>query len=225
MISRVELEIMTRAWRDSPDSSTHPRVRAMVRAERARIERSFDELKRQIDVSFVDHDPYKSYDEMRADVLTNKRMLIYKGGSETPLWDQETNWKARAIHDWDHIQHDVDFSIEGEHEAYRKSAQREPGLAPLYLSEIVLQAAAQAFTGSFDEQKLVLPSDAVIKMVNSLRSPEVAQQASMLVWLAAGWLTFMRPAELMTHLRALGLDLEASLIVADAASMLHRRRL
>ena len=230
MITEAERALLAKAWKEAEDASTSRRVQDMVAAEVARIDRTFTALQKKIHVVFVDHDPYASYDQMRAEVLAQKRMLIYKGGSETPLWDAETNWKARAVHDWDHITHDVDFSMEGEAAAYRQSAQRVPGLAPLYLSEIVLQAAVQSITGAFDEQKLVLPSDAVVKLVNSLRDSGgddrvTAQQAAMLVWEAAGWLGFMRPADLMVHLRALGLDLEAALIVTDAASMLHGRRL
>jgi hypothetical protein len=228
MITDAERAVLARAWKEAEDSSASPRVQAMVEAERARIDKAFTALRRKIDVQFVDHDPYSSYEQMRDAVRSSKQMLIFKGGSETPLWDQETNWKARAVHDWDHITHDVDFSMEGETAAFRKSADRLPGLAPLYLSEIVLQAAVQSITGNFDEQKLVLPSDAVVKLVNSLRGDDegvTAQQAAMLVWSAAGWLDFMRASDLMVHLRALGLDLDAALIVVDAAGMLHGRRL
>ncbi len=227
MITETERAILARAWKEAEDSSGSARVQAMVEAERSRIEKAFQALTRKVQVTFVDDDPYRSYEQMRDAVKSTGQMLIYKGGSETPLWDPETNWKARAVHDWDHIVHDVDFSMEGEAAAYRKSAERAPGLAPLYLSEIVLQAAVQSVTGNFDEQKLVLPSDAIVKIVDSLRGPDhaVAQQASMLVWAAAGWLGFMRQSELMIHLRALGLDFETAIIVADAASMLHSRRL
>lgn len=225
MISDEEKARLVAAWRQAPDSSDSPRVQEMVRHEVARIQRAFEALQRKIEVRFVDADPYANYDQLKNDVIVNKRMLVWTGASETPLWTPEINWKARAVHDWDHVTHDVDFSMEGEHAAYRVSASRNPGLAPLYLSEIVLQAAVQTFTGQFDEQKLVLPSDATVKLVDSLRGPETQQRASMLVWLAAGWLQFMTPAELMVHLRAMGVDQDAAIVVADAAMMLNDRRL
>lgn len=225
MISDEEKARLVAAWRSAPDSSTDPRVQEMVRAEVARIQRAFEALKRKIEVRFVDQDPYSSYDHLRNDVIVNKRMLVWTGASETPLWTPEVNWKARAVHDWDHVTHDVDFSMEGEHAAYRVSAAKTPGLAPLYLSEIVLQAAVQTYTGEFDEQKLVLPSDATVKLVDSLRGPETQQRASMLVWLASGWLDYMKPTELMIHLRAMGVDQDAAVVVADAAMMLRDRRL
>lgn len=228
MITETERAVLARAWQEAEDAASSRKVQDMVAAEIARINKAFEALSRKVDVKFVDHDPYSSYEQMRDQVLSTKSMLIFKGGSETPLWEPETNWKARAVHDWDHITHDVDFSMEGEAAAYRGSAARVPGLAPLYLSEIVLQAAVQSITGNFDEQKLVLPSDAVVRLVDSLRGASdvvTAQQAAMLVWEAAGWLQFMRPSDLMMHLRALGLDLDTALIVTDAAGMLRGRRL
>lgn len=225
MISDEEKARLVAAWRSAPDSSESPRVKEMVRHEVARIQRAFEALQRKIEVRFVDTDPYANYDQLRNDVIVNKRMLVWTGASETPLWTPEVNWKARAVHDWDHVTHDVDFSMEGEHAAYRVAAAKTPGLAPLYLSEIVLQAAVQTFTGQFDEQKLVLPSDSTVKLVDSLRGPETQQRASMLVWLAAGWLQFMTPAELMVHLRAMGVEQDAAIVVADAAMMLNDRRL
>jgi hypothetical protein len=225
VITDEEKARLVAAWRTAPDSSSDPRVQEMVRAEVGRIQRAFEVLRRKIEVRFVDTDPYSTYQELRQDVIVNKRMLVWTGASETPLWTPEVNWKARAVHDWDHVTHDVDFSMEGEHAAYRVAAEKTPGLAPLYLSEIVLQAAVQTFTGQFDEQKLVLPSDTTVKLIDSLRGPETQQRASMLVWLAAGWLDFMKPAELMVHLRAMGVDEASSIVVADAAMMLRDRRL
>lgn len=223
MITDNEKAMLVAAWRSAPDATGSGAVADMVRAEVTRITRAFDALKARLDIRFVEADPYKSYAEMRHDVLARRRMLVWTGASETPLWDEITNWKARAVHDWDHIEHDVDFSIEGETAAYRRSAARVPGLAPLYLSEIVLQAAVQTYTGSFDEQKLVLPSPDIVRLVNSLREARPVQSMSMAVWLAAGWLKFMKPADLMIHLHAMGLDLDSALIVADAAAMLDNR--
>lgn len=225
MITQHERSTLVKAYREAADQSGSDHVQAMVRAEVVRITRAFDELQRKIDVRFVETDPYKTYAEMRADVLGNHRMLVWTGASQTPLWDEITNWKARAVHDWDHITHDVDFSIEGETAAFRKAAAKTPGLAPLYLSEIVLQAAVQTATGQFDEQKLVLPSESVVRLVTSLREASgPAQHAAMAVWLAAGWLGFMKSAEVMWHLQAMGLDVDSALIVLDAAMMLHDRK-
>lgn len=225
MITDAEKAQLVAAWRAAPDATQTTAVQDMVRAEVTRINRAFEALKSRMEVRFVENDPYRSYAEMRHDVLHNRRMRVWTGASQTPLWDEITNWKARAVHDADHIAHDVDFSIEGEVAAYRRSAARAPGLAPLYLSEIVLQAAVQTYTGSFDEQKLVLPSPDVVRLVNSLREVPPVQHMAMAVWLGAGWLAFMKPADLMIHLHAMGLDLDSALLVADAAQMLDNRAL
>lgn len=223
MISPGELEVMAQAYQAGRDATRSPEVQRMVDAEMRRVKRAFDRL--PFEVRFVDFDPYSSYEEMKADVLANNRMLVWTGASDTPLWDPLTNWQARAVHDWDHIQNDVDFSIGGEVEAYRRSAARRPGLAPLYLSEIVLQAAVQVHTGDFEEQKLVLPQDAVVKVVDSLREARRrGEPAEALVWYAAGILEFSSLPGLMAHLAARGLSWEEAVIIADAASMLRERK-
>lgn len=136
------------------------------------------------------------------------------------------NWKARAVHDWDHVVHSVDFSVEGEAAAYRGSAARMPGLAPLYLSEIVLQAAVQTYTGQFSEQKLVLPTNArIARIANSLKGigdPRVQAPAAM-VWYGAGMLRVMSPYDLMVHLGAAGYPFDAAAMIVDAANMLNAR--
>lgn len=225
--TREELRILAEAYLHSPDASSDPRLRQMVQAEVARINRAFDALKKKIDIVFTPDDPYRSYEEMYQRVLSERRMLVFTGFSDTPLWSPETNWKARAVHDWDHIVHQVDFSMEGEAAAARISSARMPGLSPLYLSEIALQAAVQNYTGEFAAQKVVLPSDdRVARVANSLRGMREgrAQQPAVMVWNVAGWLKFMRPEEAVMHLKARGYNRTATVEIVYAAMMLHRRR-
>ena len=228
MISRHELQIMAEAFQAGRDEADSRAVQSMVRAEARRVERDFAALSREIQVTFTDQDPYQNFDELRHDVTVNRRMRVFKGGSDTPLWDPLTNSKARAVHDWDHVVASSDFSVEGEARAYRRSSARMPGLAPLYLSEIVLQAALQTYTGEFaPTQKLVIPSAQVVRIANSLKGPgERRRQApAAMVWYAAGLLKVMDLPELMVHLGAAGYDWESALIIADAAHMLDGRRL
>lgn len=231
MISRAELALLVDAWHAGKDRSGDPLVKEMVAEEVKRINRAYEDLTRKISVTFTERDPYTSFEAMVADVMANHRMLVFTGGSITPLWDPETNWKARAVHDWDHIQHMADFSPEGEIDIYRHSAARMPGLAPIYLSEIVLQAAVQTLTGVFDEQKLVLPPAQTIRKVPSLGvSLNQAQlatgsSAAMLVWYAATILRFSDHAGAMAHMARRGVPLEAAVAIVDAAAMLHERRL
>jgi hypothetical protein len=208
------------------DRSGDPLVRDMVAEEVKRIHRAFGELTKSIEVQFSERDPYPNFEAMVADVLANKRMLVFTGGSVTPLWDPETNWKARAVHDHDHITHMADFSAQGEIDIYRHTAARVPGLAPLYLSEIVLQAAVQTLSGVFDEQKLVIPPSQMLKKISSLGQAErtTGQPAALLVWYAATILRFSDHSGVMAHLAARGVPLEAAVAITDAAAMLFERR-
>jgi hypothetical protein len=222
MMNREALRELSEAYLRSPDRADSPKVRAMVRAEVDRIEREFDAMRRKVEIAFTPDDPYKSYEEMRDRVLSDRRMLVFTGFSDTPLWTPEINWKARAVHDWDHIQHGIDFSMGGEASAFRVSAARTPGLAPLYLSEIALQAAVQNFTGDFAPQKLVLPGARADRIARSLGFANTPATASaQIVWRAAGILRVSGMAGLMMHLKAQGYGQAAAVQIAAAAQILN----
>lgn len=223
-ISRSELEPLVAAWDVGQDATNDPRVRDMARAETYRVHVAFDQL--PIAVQFVDFDPYQSFEQMRDQVISSGTMLVWTGESETPLWDQETNWKARAVHDWEHITKSCDFSMEGESALVREGAQCMPGLAPLYISEVMLQAAVKNFTGEFaGQQKLVILPDEVQRYAINLRGP-IGYQGPELprtVWSTATFLRVGNPETAMVHLAAKGYSQEASLIIVDAASMLNEQ--
>ncbi len=167
MIPRNEQAYLVRAWHASQDATSTPEAQQMIAAEQARIHQAFRQL--PIQVQFVDHDPYQSFEQMRDQVRSTGQMLVYKGSSETPLWTPHTNWMARAVHDWDHIVRSCDFSMEGEAAAFRHAAACRPGLAPLYLSEIMLQAAIANYQGAFVPQKLVLAPENVQRRAVQMR--------------------------------------------------------
>lgn len=166
-IHRSELEPLVQAWHASADATQQPQVQAMIREETGRIHRAFAQL--PIQVQFVDFDPYDSFEQMRDQVQSSGTMLVWTGASETPLWDPQTNWMARAVHDWDHIVKSCDFSMEGEAAAARAAAQCRPGLAPIYLSEVMLQAAIKNYSGEFVEQKLVVLPEPLQRYAINLR--------------------------------------------------------
>ncbi len=228
MLSPADIERLARAYEAAPDSTNDPRVQAMVRAERARIDAAFAQL--PINIEFVDADPYKSFEHMRDQIASTGTMYVYKGGSDTPLWDHRTNWKARAVHDFDHLQKVCDFSMEGEAAAFRSSAQCNPGLAPLYMSEILLQAAVANARGGFAQQKLVLLPELTSKWAVHLRglrgmhnAPMGGQPwaASVLVWTTAGVLRVDTPEAAMIHLRSMGVGFYEAAIIIDAAAQLN----
>lgn len=227
-VSRQDLETLAKAYREGEDQIATPAARAMIAAEVQRIDNAFDELTKRIAVRFVAHDPYRSFEEMRDRVQGERMMLVWTGESDTPLWDPVTNWKARAVHDWDHIQHGLDFSMGGEAAAFHVSAARTPGLAPLYLSEIALQAAVFNFYKVFDPQKLVIPSrtqvERVARELQGLRGPRTTDPL-MLVWFVYG--LYERGAtdkEVMMHLVTIGLKERPAIHIAAAGRELYEGR-
>jgi len=209
----ADVEAIGRAYLEGDDVSHLPSVKAMARAQAAEVRRAFEKLRKVVHVVFTDSDPYvrepgepesAAYRKMVADIEGENRLRIYTGGSETPLWDDRTNWMARALHDWDHYQTGRDFSLGGELATYRAAAARAEQLSPLHLSEIALQAASfHAGGGEFAKgpQKLVLPPDAIVRKVAELRHRNpVAPKGD--ARLAATLRMFMPPEGVAVHLVA-----------------------
>lgn len=211
-----ELRVLADAYRYGADIAASGRAQEMARAQAGRVQRAFRDMQQHIRVEFVDQDPYQSFEQLREDVL-NRRMLVYTGGSETPLWTPEVNWMARAVHDYDHVVESADFSPEGEIAAYRAAARKVPALEPLYLSEIVLQAADSALRGFTPgvAQKLVETSPDVECILRSRRNGNVRAED---VRQAAAILHVVGLEGLMMHLIAAGYDGEDAVRVALAAS-------
>jgi len=144
------------------DSTRTPEVEGMIQAAVRSIHTEFARL--PVEVRWTKRDPYASYAEMRDQVLSTNVLYIWTGASDVPMWDEKTNWMARAVHDWDHISNQFDFTMDGEFEGFRVAARKNPQLAPLYLSEIAMQAAvANTYGGFATEQKIVLVEDPKLK--------------------------------------------------------------
>lgn len=225
-LTRAEVERLGRAYIEGVDEAHTPRAQAMARAQADRVEREFRKLQRKIRVQFVDRDPYQTFEQLQADVIGNRRMYVYTGGSDTPLWSPEVNWKSRAVHDYDHVLANTDFSVPGELHAYQYAASRSEGLEPLYLSEIALQAASSEVLGKFLQgpQKLVFPPEDVARIARRFRRNPTRRAASnrQAVWDAAGALRVMSPRQLMRRLGQSGMSFPDSLILVDAAMKLAR---
>ena len=222
---KAEIEKLGQAYLKGQDVSGTRRAEEMARAQAERVHREFDKLRRKIRVEFTERDPYKSFEELQNDVLSNGRMYVYTLHSETPLWDAQTNVMARAVHDYDHVLANTDFSVEGELAAYQYSAERAPELDPLYLSEIALQAAASALLGGFEsgQQRLVIPDYDVVKLAQTFRRNGrrgLSKADAMAVWDFGGALRFMTPEQLMTRLAAAGAPFEQAMVMVTAAENL-----
>jgi hypothetical protein len=227
-ITQDELRVLAEAYLKGKDVSGTRAGQDMAKAYADRVQREFRKLQQKIHIEFTDRDPYKSHEELVQDVISNRRMYVFTGFSDTPLWSPEVNWMARAVHDYDHVAANTDFSLGGEMHAFQVAASKAPLLEPMFLSEIALQAAVSTLTGSFAEgpQKLVMSSPEVTRLAARYRrnDPAAAKEAS-LVWDAAGALKLMSPEELMMQLGAQDVDFEhavALVLAAETAQDLSR---
>lgn len=176
-MTRQEAQRLAQLFQEGEDQTGSRRVQDMLAAEKQRLHRAFAKL--PVEVVWVDHDPYAGYAEMRDQVLSTGKLMIWTGASDVPMWDPYTNWVARAVHDWDHIVNRFDFSQDGEYEGFRSAARQAPQLAPLYLSEIAMQASVFNTTGAFAEkQKIVLLDEAPERWATSLKGLGRASSAS-----------------------------------------------
>jgi hypothetical protein len=218
--SEEDIRLLGEAYLKGQDISGTPRAQEMARAQADRVRREFEKLTKRVNVEFTERDPYTSFEELQADVLGNKHMWVFTGFSDTPLWSPQVNWMSRAVHDMDHVLANTDFSMEGELTAFQVAAARAPELAPLYLSEIALQAASfHVLGGQFAEgpQKLVFADEPVMRAASQFRRNASANEEVVGVWDAAGALRYMTPEQMMTLLATKGVSYEDALIMVLAA--------
>lgn len=225
-LTKEQIEALGQAYLKGVDISGTPRAQEMARAQAERVAREFEKLRKKIRIEFTDRDPYASFEELQADVVGNGHMWVFTGFSDTPLWSPQVNWMSRAVHDYDHVVANTDFSLPGEIRAYQFTAARAPELEPLYLSEIALQAASSVVLGGvFSEgpQKLVFTDPSVSRIAQQFERNESAEQMEehiadlMTVWDAAGALKTMTPEQLMQRMGAEGVGFDEALLVVISA--------
>lgn len=120
------------------------------------IEKMFKRMESKIAVEFVTDDPYKTTQEIIDDIQKNKRLKVYSGHAEHPVWTTEQNLKFRAYHDYlSHVAGGHEFGPKGEIASYNQHAKMAPKRALLALfTEIVGQALTAVKRGKFPEQKI-----------------------------------------------------------------------
>lgn len=127
------------------------------------VERMYDQVARQVEVRFVDGQPYETADQMRKEVASTGVLEISREGNVHPLWTPEQNLKFRAVHDYVvHIlpgEGGPDFGPRGELRAYNLHRRLTPPDAwPALFTEVAAQACYVNAKGSFPVQKIaVLP--------------------------------------------------------------------
>ena len=126
------------------------------------VEKMFQRIQSRVDVEFVDYHPYESAEELRQDVNKTGTMKIATVDAEHEVFDELTNAKFRAIHDYmSHIQaigsRGTEFTLRGELAAYNTHLKTTPPSAvPALFTEVVGQVSVYNVLGDFAEQKICL---------------------------------------------------------------------
>lgn len=127
------------------------------------INKMFDQISTRVDIQFVDYHPYKDAQELRDEVKQTGILRIATIDAEHDIFDEETNAKFRAIHDYmAHIQaigsRGTEFTLKGELAAYNTHLKTIPQQAiPALFTEVVGQVCANFVQGGvFAEQKICL---------------------------------------------------------------------
>ena len=127
------------------------------------INKMFDQISTRVDIQFVDYHPYKDAQQLRDEVKQTGVLRIATIDAEHDIFDEETNAKFRAIHDYmAHIQaigsRGTEFTLKGELAAYNTHLKTIPQQAiPALFTEVVGQVCANFVQGGvFAEQKICL---------------------------------------------------------------------
>lgn len=113
---------------------------------------------KKINLTFVDYDPYKSVDELSADVKKGE-IKVFSGGSDSKLLPGMLNLMFRAAHDYWHYILQAPFTAEGEIRVFNYQVKQHPSITSqkILFSEVVLQACFAEYFGEFAQtQKVIL---------------------------------------------------------------------
>jgi len=170
-------------------------VRASYDASVKNIEHLYKMIHTKLGIKVVnsEHDPYGSDEEMIKDVHKNKRILVYTGHTDHPVYSPDINIKFRAVHDvFSHYgPHKLrvidgkvnfkgfDFTFPGELDSYYVHSKYSPKAChAAYFSEIVGQVSYEVVTGNFGKQKAVSFGDDVdINRIGTLRGQALERQS------------------------------------------------
>lgn len=126
-------------------------------------EKMFKRVSGKIGVDMVDYHPYENAEQLKQDVKKNKRMRVATIDADHDVFDNSTNAKFRAIHDYlSHVtalkSKGTEFTLFGELQAYNVHLKTAPPTAvPALFTEIVGQVCAYYANGNkFAEQKICL---------------------------------------------------------------------
>lgn len=117
----------------------------------------FAALPLDLRIRWVSGQPYATAQALH-NVFYTRRLLISTDFNFHPLWDEETNLRFRAVHDYyGHVLTGFDFTLQGEHNAYLATARLHTDTAKHALfTEVYVQALWHEVYGEFPIQKTVL---------------------------------------------------------------------
>lgn len=126
-------------------------------------QKMFKRISAKVDIEMVPYHPYESAEELKQDVKKNKRMKVSTIDAQHDVFDNNTNAKFRAIHDYlSHVtalkSRGTEFTLYGELQAYNVHLKTAPPKAvPALFTEVVGQVCAYYVNGNkFAEQKICL---------------------------------------------------------------------
>lgn len=160
---------VAQSYERSTDNPQSHRVQRAYEALRGEVGQQYDYLTRPrtkgglgVNVEVSPEDPYKSRDEMQADIMQNRRLRVLATASTGTgaLMDPETNDRFRAVHDaFGHAAIGRSFSRHGEEAAYHSHAQMfSPAALPALAAETRMQNSTVNYgrePGVFPEQKAI----------------------------------------------------------------------
>ncbi len=124
----------------------------------------YKRMSKQVQVLFVDGQPYKTAQHMRDSVKKTGVLKISRDFNTHPVFTPEENLKFRAVHDY--VVHILpgkggpDFTRKGELRAYNLHRRLAPKDAwPALFTEVAAQACYATVRGDFPAQKVAVFSD------------------------------------------------------------------
>lgn len=148
----VPITAMAYLARPDFEASAVPSWQALAR----HIDTMFARLQSRVEVVFTEQDPYPDFKAMAYDIRHYRRMKVFTGSSEHPVFTPEQNWRFRAVHDYvAHTGGEHEFTLRGEMAAYNRHVKLAPPRAQLALFvEIVAQTCTFFYKNAFGPQKV-----------------------------------------------------------------------
>lgn len=144
---RPFVPVVGKAYEARPilERATIPAYEALAK----HTDKMYRQLLSKVTVIPTETDPYPDYESMMKDIRENRRMKIYSGAADHPLWPVDLTVRFRAVHDYViHRAGEHPFTLRGELGAYNRHAKIAPPIAvPALFTEIVGQVCTYWYHG------------------------------------------------------------------------------